>query len=178
MNLVDSLCDYLQTDITRGISEHEQQLLLKKVLKPIWLEINHTGQIRKYLIRGFGLLSNRHTFPKQVENGQGNEDGNRTTVTEYFREKYGRKLRYPDLLAVELYTPGNKSQSHHLQMERNKKWACVLVSSCEPSNHEIDVASHFAARFREFGHPRKLPRPLYVEMDDGSLAIKKQMKSS
>ncbi|CAF1109966.1 unnamed protein product [Didymodactylos carnosus] len=256
MNLVDFLCDYLQTDITRGIPEREQQLLLKKVLKSIWLETNHTGQVRKYRIRGFGLSSNRHTFPKQVENDQGNEDGDRTSVTEYFREKYDRKLRYPDLPTVELYTPGNKSLSHHLPMEvctiqewqrsikpltadqrarvtkktvvkpeqrydtimrvvydrkfnddtylkqigmtvedkdmiiipgrilpppeiwyksnrdnsdviervsigkwnlRNrlhttreiKKWACVLVSSREPSNREIDVASQFAARFPE-----------------------------
>ncbi|CAF2623092.1 unnamed protein product [Rotaria sp. Silwood2] len=116
-NLVDFLCEYLQHDIIRdGIDEREQQLLLKKVLKPIWLETHHTESIRKYRIRGFGAPARQHTFPRIVD-GNNNDAQERQSVYDYFLEKYNIKLKYPNLPTVELYTPPNKTQFHYLPME-------------------------------------------------------------
>ncbi|CAF0858888.1 unnamed protein product [Rotaria sp. Silwood1] len=117
LNLVDFLCDYLQHDIIRdGIDEREQQLLLRKVLKPIWLETHHTECVRKYRIRGFGASARQYTFPRSIDNT--NEDNqDRQSVYEYFLEKYRITLKYPNLPTVELYTPPNKTQFHYLPME-------------------------------------------------------------
>ncbi|CAF1148681.1 unnamed protein product [Rotaria sordida] len=116
-NLVDFLCEYLQHDIVRdGIDEREQQLLLKKVLKPIWLETHHTESIRKYRIRGFGASARQHTFPRMID-GTNNDTQERQSVYDYFLEKYNMKLKYPNLPTVELYTPPNKTQFHYLPME-------------------------------------------------------------
>ncbi|CAF4038008.1 unnamed protein product [Rotaria sp. Silwood2] len=116
-NLVDFLCEYLQHNIIQdGIDEREQQLLLRKVLKPIWLETHHTDSVRKYRIRGFGASARQHTFPRIVDNA--NEDNQeRQSVYEYFLEKYQITLKYPNLPTVELYTPPNKTQFHYLPME-------------------------------------------------------------
>ncbi|CAF3625397.1 unnamed protein product [Adineta steineri] len=116
-NLVDFLCEYLQHDIVRdGIDEREQQLLIRKVLKPIWLETHHTESTRKYRIRGFGASSRQHTFPRMVD-GVVSDTQERQSVYDYFSEKYNIKLQYPNLPTVELYTPPNKTQFHYLPME-------------------------------------------------------------
>ncbi|CAF0781179.1 unnamed protein product [Rotaria sp. Silwood1] len=116
-NLVDFLCEYLQHDIIRdGIDEREQQLLLRKVLKPIWLETHHTESVRKYRIRGFGVSARQHTFPRIID-GTTNDIQERQSVYDYFLEKYNMKLKYPNLPTVELYTPPNKTQFHYLPME-------------------------------------------------------------
>ncbi|UJR37628.1 hypothetical protein I4U23_030325 [Adineta vaga] len=116
-NLVDFLCEYLQHDIVRdGIDEREQQLLIKKVLKPIWLETHHTESVRKYRIRGFGASARQHTFPRMTD-GTNNDIPERQSVYDYFLEKYNIKLKYPNLPTVELYTPPNKTQFHYLPME-------------------------------------------------------------
>ncbi|CAF0770466.1 unnamed protein product [Didymodactylos carnosus] len=119
MDLVRFVSDYLQQDITkRGIPEREQQLLIKKILKPIWVETRHTGPIRKYRIKGFGQSSNRHTFPKdRKDENDPHADSERISVADYFKTKYDTRLRYPDLPTVELYNLGNKAQSHFLPME-------------------------------------------------------------
>ncbi|CAF1577529.1 unnamed protein product [Rotaria magnacalcarata] len=116
-NLVHFLCEYLQHDIVRdGINEREQQLLLRKVLKPIWLETHHTETVRKYRIRGFGASARQHTFPRTTEmNNEDNQE--RQSVFEYFLEKYNITLQYPNLPTVELYSPPNKTQFHYLPME-------------------------------------------------------------
>lgn len=99
-NLVDFLCEYLQHNITRdGIDEREQQLLIRKVLQPIWLETHHTETIRKYRIRGFGASAKLHTFPRLVE-GENEDTAERQSVYNYFREKYNIILKYPDLPTV------------------------------------------------------------------------------
>ncbi|CAF1375953.1 unnamed protein product [Rotaria sordida] len=116
-NLVDFLCEYLQHNIIRdGIDEREQQLLLRKVLKPIWLETHHTESVRKYRIRGFGASARQHTFPRIVD-GTNEDNQERQSVYEYFLEKYQITLKYPNLPTVELYTPPNKTQFHYLPME-------------------------------------------------------------
>ncbi|CAF1938445.1 unnamed protein product [Rotaria magnacalcarata] len=117
LNLVDFLCEYLQHDIIRdGIDEREQQLLLRKVLKPIWLETHHTESVRKYRIRGFGASARQHTFPRMTD-ANNNDVQERQSVYDYFLEKYNMKLQYPNLPTVELYTPPNKTQFHYLPME-------------------------------------------------------------
>jgi hypothetical protein len=83
----------------QGIDEREQQLLLKKVLKPIWLETHHTESIRKYRIRGFGASARQHTFPRMVD-GMNSDTQERQSVYEYFLEKYNIKLKYPNLPTV------------------------------------------------------------------------------
>jgi len=119
-NLVDFLCEYLQHDIIRdgnsllsfiylcccfcsfffsGIDEREQQLLLKKVLKPIWLETHHTESVRKYRIRGFGASARQHTFPRMID-GMNSDTQERQSVYDYFFEKYNIKLKYPNLPTV------------------------------------------------------------------------------
>ena len=115
-NLVDFLCEYLQHDIIRdgsefssliqfvdfdftGIDEREQQLLLKKVLKPIWLETHHTESVRKYRIRGFGASARQHTFPRMVD-GMNSDTHERQSVYDYFLEKYKIKLKHPNLPTV------------------------------------------------------------------------------
>jgi hypothetical protein len=116
-NLVDFLCEYLQHDIIRdgnpllswcfcfcslllsGIDEREQQLLLKKVLKPIWLETHHTESVRKYRIRGFGASARQHTFPRMID-GMNSDTQERQSVCDYFFEKYNIKLKYPNLPTV------------------------------------------------------------------------------
>ncbi len=82
-----------------GIDEREQQLLLKKVLKPIWLETHHTESIRKYRIRGFGASAYQHTFPRMVD-GTNSDTQERQSVYDYFLEKYNIKLKYPNLPTV------------------------------------------------------------------------------
>jgi hypothetical protein len=83
----------------QGIDEHEQQLLLRKVLKPIWLETHHTDSVRKYRIRGFGTSARQHTFPRLADGGdEDNQD--RISVAEYFLEKYKITLKYPNLPTV------------------------------------------------------------------------------
>ena len=99
-NLVDFLCEYLQHDIVRdGIDEREQQLLLRKVLKSIWVETYHTESVRKYRIRGFGTSARQHTFPRLVD-GTTNDTEERQSVYDYFLEKYNIKLKYPNLPTV------------------------------------------------------------------------------
>jgi hypothetical protein len=115
-NLVDFLCEYLQHDIIRdgneflflsrfiylhfqGIDEREQQLLLRKVLKPIWLETHHTESVRKYRIRGFGASARQHTFPRMVD-GMNSDTQERQSVYDYFLEKYNIKLQHPNLPTV------------------------------------------------------------------------------
>ncbi|UJR08589.1 hypothetical protein I4U23_012848 [Adineta vaga] len=116
-NLVHFLCEYLQHDIVQdGIDEREQQLLLRKVLKPIWLETHHGENVRKYRIRGFGASARQHTFARHVD-GVDDDSQERQSVSAYFKEKYNIQLQYPDLLTVELYTPPNKTQFHYLPME-------------------------------------------------------------
>ena len=119
--------------IFQGIDEREQQLLLKKILKPIWLETHHTESVRKYRIRGFGASARQHTFPRMVD-GVASDTQERQSVYDYFLEKYNIKLKYPNLptvgknvrrlrervwfdVHVELYTPANKTQFHYLPME-------------------------------------------------------------
>jgi eukaryotic translation initiation factor 2C len=100
-NLVDFLCEYLQHDIIKdGIDEREQQLLLRKILKPIWLETHHTESVRKYRIRGFGASARQHTFPRIVVDGGNGDNQERQSVLEYFREKYNIILRFPNLPTV------------------------------------------------------------------------------
>jgi hypothetical protein len=83
----------------QGIDEREQQLLLRKVLKPIWLETHHTESVRKYRIRGFGASAHQHTFSRIVDGGDG-DNQERQSVAEYFFEKYNITLRYPNLPTV------------------------------------------------------------------------------
>lgn len=85
--------------ISIGIDEREQQLLLRKVLKPIWLETHHTDSVKKYRIRGFGASARQHTFPRLVEGGT-NDTPERQSVYDYFLEKYNIKLKYPNLPTV------------------------------------------------------------------------------
>ncbi|CAF1402264.1 unnamed protein product [Adineta steineri] len=116
-NLVHFLCEYLQHDIVRdGINDREQQLLLRKVLKPIWLETHHGENIRKYRIRGFGASARQHTFARVVD-GNSDDSQERQSVYDYFVEKYNIQLEFPNLPTVELYTPPNKTQFHYLPME-------------------------------------------------------------
>jgi len=82
-----------------GIDEREKQLLLRKVLKPIWLETHHTESVRKYRIRGFGASASQHTFPKMV-NGASEDNQERQSVADYFLEKYNITLQYPNLPTV------------------------------------------------------------------------------
>jgi hypothetical protein len=82
-----------------GIDEREQKLLLRKVLKPIWLETHHTESVRKYRIRGFGASARQHTFPRFVD-GTNNDTEERQSVYDYFLEKYNMKLNHPDLPTV------------------------------------------------------------------------------
>lgn len=117
----------------QGIDEREQQLLLRKVLKPIWLETHHTESVRKYRIRGFGASARQHTFPRLVD-GTNGDTPERQSVYDYFLEKYNIKLNCPNLPTVgkrtfpclmkrveeydlELYTPASKTQFHYLPME-------------------------------------------------------------
>jgi len=100
-NLVHFLCEYLQHDIVKdGIDEREQQLLLRKVLKPIWLETHHTENVRKYRIRGFGASARLHTFPRIAVDGGNGDNQERQSVLEYFREKYNITLQFPNLPTV------------------------------------------------------------------------------
>lgn len=89
----------------KGIDEREQELLVRKVLKPIWLETHHTETIRKYRIRGFGASARQHTFPRPVD-ANNEENQERQSVYEYFQEKYKITLKYPNLPTVgELIQP-------------------------------------------------------------------------
>ncbi|CAF1297196.1 unnamed protein product [Adineta ricciae] len=116
-NLVHFLCEYLQHDIVQdGIDQREQQLLLRKVLRPIWLETHHGENVRKYRIRGFGAPARQHTFARHVD-GASDDTQERQTVYDYFVEKYNIQLQYPNLPTVELYTPPNNIQFHYLPME-------------------------------------------------------------
>jgi len=83
----------------QGIDEREQQLLLRKVLKPIWLETHHTESIRKYRIHGFGASARQHTFPRIVDGGD-EDNQERQSVYDYFLEKYNITLQYPNLPTV------------------------------------------------------------------------------
>ncbi len=83
----------------QGIDEREQQLLLRKVLKPIWLETHHTESVRKYRIRGFGASARQHTFPRMVD-GMNSDTQERQSVYDYFLEKYNIKLQHPNLPTV------------------------------------------------------------------------------
>jgi hypothetical protein len=74
-------------------------LLLRKVLKPIWLETHHTESVRKYRIRGFGASARQHTFPRMVD-GVSDDNLERQSVYDYFLEKYNIALQYPNLLTV------------------------------------------------------------------------------
>jgi hypothetical protein len=88
LNLVQFLRDYLQHDIVRdGIDQREQQLLLRKVLKPIWLETHHTETVRKYRIRGFGASARQHTFPRIINGSVSEDTQDRQSVYDYFFEK-------------------------------------------------------------------------------------------
>ena len=92
-----------------GIDEREQKLLLKKVLKPIWLETHHTESVRKYRIRGFGASARQHTFPRLVD-GASTDSEERQSVYDYFLEKYQMKLNHPDLPTVGKRLRSNRSQ--------------------------------------------------------------------
>ena len=90
------MCSFI---LLSGIDEREQQLLLRKVLKPIWLETHHTESVRKYRIRGFGASALQHTFARTTEGGEGDKE-ERQSVYDYFLEKYHMKLKYPNLPTV------------------------------------------------------------------------------
>ena len=114
-----------------GIDAREQQLLVKKVLKPIWLETHHSETVRKYRLRGFAPSAREHTFARLADDAT----EERQSVYDYFLDKYQMKLKYPNLPTVgpltlsslylcsarvslvELFTPPHQSLSHYLPME-------------------------------------------------------------
>jgi hypothetical protein len=73
--------------------------LLRKVLKPIWLETHHGENVRKYRIRGFGASARQHTFARHVD-GANDDNQERQSVYDYFLEKYNITLQYPNLPTV------------------------------------------------------------------------------
>jgi len=109
-NLVEFLSCYLNNDIRKhGIPPKDHPLLVRKILKSLWLITSHTNQIRRYRLKSFGRPANEHKFTK-------NQD-EQITVADYFNEKWNIRLRHPHLPVVELYNPADKTQSHFLPME-------------------------------------------------------------
>ncbi|CAF0797772.1 unnamed protein product [Didymodactylos carnosus] len=108
MNLVDFISHCLQRDIIQtGLSEKEQEYLLRTHLKPVSIETRHTNSRMKYRIHGFGASANVHTFVQT-----GDEEEPQISVTAYILKKWNKKLQYPRLPTVEAYNPGNKNSSH------------------------------------------------------------------
>ena len=109
-NLVEFLSCFIGQDIRQhGISTKDFPLLVRKLLKPLWLVTNHTNQVRRYRVKSFGLPANEHRFTR--------DQGGEITVAGYFQEKWKIPLRHPHLPVVELFNPADKSKSHHLPME-------------------------------------------------------------
>ncbi|CAF3792637.1 unnamed protein product [Rotaria socialis] len=113
-NLVQFISCYLGQDIRKnGISPNDQSFLVRKILKTIWFVTTHTNQVRKYRLKSFGRSSNEHRFSQD----HGENQGEQINVTDYFREKWKIRLRYPQLPVVELFNPVDKNKSHFLPME-------------------------------------------------------------
>ncbi|CAF4514855.1 unnamed protein product, partial [Rotaria sp. Silwood2] len=84
-------------------------LLVRKVLKSLWFVTSHTNQIRRYRLKSFGRSATEHKFVKN--------EGEQTTVADYFNDKWNIRLRHPHLPVVELFNPAIKNQSCFLPME-------------------------------------------------------------
>ncbi|CAF4082019.1 unnamed protein product, partial [Rotaria sp. Silwood2] len=91
------------------IPAKDYPLLVRKVLKSLWFVTSHTNQIRRYRLKSFGRSATEHKFVKN--------EGEQTTVADYFNDKWNIRLRHPHLPVVELFNPAIKNQSCFLPME-------------------------------------------------------------
>lgn len=84
---------FREDDFQRGLSSQKQQKL-KKELKYMKIQVTHTQVPRTYKVQDVSPLGpDRQVFPLDIGDGKVTQ----CSVQKYFRDQYGKQLRYPKL---------------------------------------------------------------------------------
>ncbi|XP_051134419.1 protein argonaute MEL1-like isoform X2 [Andrographis paniculata] len=107
INVVEFISKYLNRDVSRGLHDQDR-VKVRKVLRGLKVESNHLGHIKRYKVSG---LSTQVIGDLKFSL---DETGGQITVVKYFETKYGIRLRWTNLPAIQV---GSDSKPVSIPME-------------------------------------------------------------